>query len=748
MGSIAGRIISLSSLFFASLLAYAAPFVSDDQIISDPAITILDPEIDTINNRVAWKDSSGNLWLADIDPVTAVMTPVSGQGTLLDSGLAGINNALQGPEWGHGNDGIEIIYTKDDGTMLQLATSRQKSDGTWVSRLLMGGENRYAAIGSPAWYNNGPSRTVYLGLDGQGNLYTWWRAIKYPGSEVKIPQPTVKHSSFIEDENALLMTTIKAGETTRQVATMPLTRPATVPVQLTSDAGNKSYPSKLYAPEFGEMIVTTLIDNSSVGVYQEVAGQWVQTHVFQLPSVNPDYKSLRPFVFNNKTYVALIAAEADGGGGGISQSLAEVWIAALDPDEPLFRQVSDPNIMEIRKDPEVYMTTSGPVILYSEKSSVSGTWVWRRAATGLHPDFVVDDQVISDPAVSLIDPEVDQVGNRIAWQNLLGELWVADLDPVTGDLMPTNGKGELVDIDLAPLQLTLNGPEWAYGLNDTRIVYTKSLATGFNLSSAQLDQFSVWQTQSLAGSFLSLTPLGTPSSNTQAPRASYFSYDTGSGNLYLGWRDIDDPSTEGLLLDGSVTSGRWVEDQPLIVTTINIDSFKQVVTYDTANDVLTQLTFEPSHKFLPYMWMAPEFGEILMMTMLDTEAVGIYRQDVSGWNLIHTINLPTSKPFVHSPEPFVYGGKSYILLVAADQLGSGGSFFGTPIGPTEIWIAGIDAAQPFFRRIDDPLYEANRLDPEIYVIADDAVALYTEKDESTGRYLLKRAKTGLATNPN
>jgi len=742
-----GRIFSFSSLFFASMLAYAAPFVVDDQIISDPTITMLDPEIDTINNRVAWKDNSGNLWLADIDPVTAVMTPVSGQGTLIDSGLAGINAALQGPEWGHGNVGIEIIYTRDDGTMLQLASSRQKLDGTWVTRLLMGGDNRYGPIGTPAWYNTGPLRTVYLGLDGQGDLYTWWRAIKYPGSEVKIPQPTVKHASFIEDENNLLMTTIKSGETTRQVASMPLTRPATVPVQLTTDAGDKTHPSKLFAPEFGEMIITTLIDNTSVGVYQEVVGQWVQTSVFQLPSINPEYKSLRPFVFNNKTYVAIIAAEA-GGGGGISQALSEVWIAGLDPNDAFFRQVSDPNTQEIRKDPEVYMTSSGPVILYSEKNSVSGTWVWRRAATGLFPDFVVDDQVISDPAVSLIDPEVDQVGNRIAWQNLLGELWVADLDPVTGDLTPANGKGELVDIGLVPLQVTLNGPEWSYGLNDTRIVYTKSLATGFNLAAAELDQFGVWQTQSLASSFLKLTPLGTPSSNTQVPGVSYFSYDIGSSNLFLGWRDIDDASTEGLLLDGSVSSGRWVEDQPLIVTTINVNGFKQVVTYDIANDVLSQLTSDASHKFLPYMWMAPEYGEILMMTMLDTEAVGIYQQDVGGWNLIHSISLPTTKPFVHSPEPFVYGGKSYILLVAADQLGSGGSFFGTPVGPTEIWIAGIDAQQPFFRRIDDPLYEANRLDPEIYIIADDAVALYSEKDESTGRFLLKRAKTGLATNPN
>ena len=55
----------------------------------------------------------------------------------------------------------------------------------------------------------------------------------------------------------------------------------------------------------------------------------------------------------------------------------------------------------------------------------------------------------------------------------------------------------------------------------------------------------------------------------------------------------------------------------------------------------------------------------------------------------------------------------------------------------------------FFRRIDDPGYNANRLDPEIYIMINDAVALYTEKDEGANKFLLKRARTGLGADlPN
>ena len=397
------RQFTLSAFFLVSMLAHAAtppgeepipepPFVPNDQIISDPAISIIDPEIDVVNNRVAWKDSTGHLWLADLDPKTAELIPTSGQGEMIDSGLASLNDVLQGPEWGYGTDGIEIIYTRDlGGGVFHLGAARQTNTGTWAARLLSGGEGRFTPYASPAWYDQGPSRAVYLGLDSNAKVFSWWRAIKYPGSEVKIYQKTAKYPSFIEGENAILLTTINSGEVIRQVSRLPLTRsPASAPVQLTRDAGGKSFPSMFYAPDFGEKIIAVLINFQSVGIYREIGGQWVQERLFKLPTTMSIYTSLRPFVYNGKSYVAIVASESGGVVGEIGAFLGEVWIAGLHPDEPFFRQISDPNTEEIRKDPEVYFTRSGPVVLYSERNSTTGKWLWRRAETGLHPEYGYD----------------------------------------------------------------------------------------------------------------------------------------------------------------------------------------------------------------------------------------------------------------------------------------------------------------------------------------------------------------------
>jgi hypothetical protein len=362
--------------------------------------------------------------------------------------------------------------------------------------------------------------------------------------------------------------------------------------------------------------------------------------------------------------------------------------------------------------------------------------------------FVPDDQVISDPSVSLVDPEIDQLNHRIAWQSLDNELWVADLDPVTAALSPPDGKGTLIDTNLAPLISTLNGPEWAYGLTGAWIVYTKSQTFGFNIAAAKQLQDGSWAANGLQNSLLRFLPLGTPISNTQTPvKTTYYYYNQQTSSRFLAWRNLNNPETEQFFPDSTATSARWVEDLPLLVFPAKRNGYKQVVLLDTESLQPSQITFDPTDKYLPFIWFAPEYGELLMMVMMGKTDIGIYHQAGDEWDLIYQFSLPTTKPFVHSPEPFVYNDKSYILVVAADQLGGGGSFPGSPIGPTEIWISGVDAAQPFFRRIDNPLYDARRLDPEIYLTTNDAVALYTEQLNVSKRFVLKRAYTSLASEP-
>ena len=362
--------------------------------------------------------------------------------------------------------------------------------------------------------------------------------------------------------------------------------------------------------------------------------------------------------------------------------------------------------------------------------------------------FTVNDRVISDPSISVVDQEVDQGGGRVVWQDLAGNLWLAWLDPDTGAMKPRSGQGMLLDTGLASMTQTLNGPEWAFGNGEANVVYSK-IVNGQNHLGAARVNYSIgnWQSTILPASLSEMSVLGSPITNTSDPaRITYFKYDK-QGLRHLAWRNVYDPSSEMILTDTTTTSARWVEGEPAMVTTVSSGGYHQVAYIDATTGALTQLTFDPTDKFLPVMWWAPEYGEYLLQTMVNTTDIGIYRNIGGVWTMINMLHAPTSKPYVHSPEPFTNNGQSYIFFVTADQLGQGGSFFGTPVGPTEIWIAGIDSQNPFYRRVDDPTQVVNKIDPEVFNTTKGPQIQFTEHDYVPNRFLLHSADSGLPPNP-
>lgn len=365
------------------------------------------------------------------------------------------------------------------------------------------------------------------------------------------------------------------------------------------------------------------------------------------------------------------------------------------------------------------------------------------SSSGVLAEFIVDDQIVSDPTISIVDPEFDPIGNRMVWQDLNGNLWLADVDPVSGDINPSTGQGTLIDTGLALIQDTLNGPEWAYGGGTTNIVYTKRVGDLYQLGYAQDDTIGGWMLTVPRRGYHRWRPFGTPASNfSQAPRIAYLSA-AQTPQKSLAWRNLNNWLSEGVFEESTVLGGRWVEHFDAFITTFITNSVRQVALIETATGTVYQLTNDPVPKFLPYMWFAPELGELVFMTMIDKTSIGIYRKISGQWTNVYSFEIPSTKQFVHSPEPFVSQGKSYIVTVAADELGSPGNWLAQPQGPTEIWIAGIDQANPFFRRVDDPAEEHNRLDPETFETTNGPVVYYTEKNLILNKFLLRRAATGL-----
>jgi hypothetical protein len=381
-------------------------------------------------------------------------------------------------------------------------------------------------------------------------------------------------------------------------------------------------------------------------------------------------------------------------------------------------------------------------------------------ATGAQAEFVPDDVLVSDPTSDLPDPEFDVVDNHFVWQDTDDNLWVARLNPVTGELWPMDGRGLLLDTNLRGIGLTGNGPEWGYGDGKPYIAYTRDVGASFRLGGAFQRKDFVWNFSLLGDSDGRSRPEGTAPSHRGSPRIAY-NYTLETGEDAVGWRNLFDSASEGVVTgaDLQAQGGRWVEGEDRFLVSLRPSTLELgTVDITQAPAQYEQITFTGGNKINPFAWWAPEYDEPFFSAMLlkrGRHQIGIFRrtsEDPNSWELFNTLEIPSENyPFVSSPEAFVANGRSYIVTVAASELG-GEEFKFQPKGPSEIWIAGIDPDNPFYRRIDDPSIpfpdQPQRSEPEVYYTADGPIVFYTEllEDEFGEKIrLVRRAQTGLGT---
>jgi hypothetical protein len=362
------------------------------------------------------------------------------------------------------------------------------------------------------------------------------------------------------------------------------------------------------------------------------------------------------------------------------------------------------------------------------------------AWTGLAlADFVPDDQLVSDPTSSLPQPEFDRATNRIIWQDLQNRLWVGQVDPVTGALQPSDGRGQLVDTGLASVAEVENTPRYTYGGDQDAIVYTKKIDGEFQLAKALEIAPNTWQATLLENGTDRWRTNGTPEETT-GPAMIVYNREGRVGTV-VSWRELDDPATEqtaAVIAQG----GRFLGTEPALLV-LNYDDNHViqvfVIPFETAEP--EQVTFGDRDYENAFIWWAPEYQDYIFTVMIEFSELAFFRRIDGVWTNFYQLVIPNGKPFLSSPEAFVVDGRSYVAIVSCDELGV--VFEGQPAGPSEVWLTGIDPAHPFFRRIDDPGYLAIRSEPEPYMLDGDAVVYYTESEEDNPIRYVKRAKTGL-----
>jgi hypothetical protein len=342
--------------------------------------------------------------------------------------------------------------------------------------------------------------------------------------------------------------------------------------------------------------------------------------------------------------------------------------------------------------------------------------------------FQPNEVIVSDPNLSFLDGIVDMEFDglsRFVWVDRTGNVWIGNVDKTTGLFDPPDGRAELVDADAVTVNEIGNGPEWVFTDAGPQVLYAKHIGSTTALAKASYRD-GVWHPRFLNQTLDRVGPVGSldrhdPSAAIAYRGPNYLVDPPSITAQYL--RDLADSASEQMIPttdEYRVAAVRWVPNTKSVIFTRPMPNElwpprRQVFVYDLEQQQLEQLTADAGTKSAVFMLQAPEYAdEYVLVTLIDEKFLGIYRKlDLDGdgiqeWTRVQEID-PPGLDFIWSPEPFVFRGKSYVVMVTSptdDQRDL--------TVPTEIWMADLDPANTLYRRLSDDR-ELVRKDPEVFM---------------------------------
>jgi hypothetical protein len=374
------RAAAAVGLVAAATSGAAAEFVVEDIEICPNTAYVLDPEFDANSLRMAFVDTSQRLRVLNL--TAGGLSKSKGcSGQVVDTGAVSSMPDIplrNGPEWGISKRGAELYYTKLDANGTPNLAHAWQEGGAWQTELLPSGAQRGLPLTSQD-RDDPQTRLLYVGMHPTGYPILLWRESTLPDSETFFPgsgnPDTGSSPRWIPGQRAISTFRFDADGVAQAARYFIDTG---TPEILTSGPGNKDEIWMWSAPEFGgDLVFITVVDGCCLKVFRQNGNLWHEINRIDAATFSkwPHIFSPEPFIYKGRSYVAMQLSR-------LKLDVADIWIAAVDPDQPLLRQISDPNVPLIRGEPEWLALQAGAFVYYSTFDARRRTTV-RRAATGL-----------------------------------------------------------------------------------------------------------------------------------------------------------------------------------------------------------------------------------------------------------------------------------------------------------------------------------------------------------------------------
>ena len=332
------------------------------------------------------------------------------------------------------------------------------------------------------------------------------------------------------------------------------------------------------------------------------------------------------------------------------------------------------------------------------------------------------------------------------------EVWTGEIDPQTGLFVTEEGLDVLIDADATRLDRARNGPEYGRDAAGISIFYNRTAPDG---------AIEIWRAETDGRTKTRISPIGAdrfnplPSRDSAAAstQVAYAVFGPDGRPGHIGDLVVldEDSGVETRLTSvrASLAGFRWIDDGPELAYTVSEGADEgQIALYDASSGATRVVTKDSGVKFDPFPWRAPEYDDALaVLAIVNDRDIAVYldRGDPHFERLVR-LHPPAESglDFVQSPEPFVYEGRSYIVLTLKDDPGP----IATDVTNAQIWIYGLEAnangVASTRLRCDDGLSNRIRTEGEVRVSPDGALQGFYNELEASGLYSIRLCRAGFA----